>query len=197
VDSRIRQRAILALATALLGGGLVLIVLGNLVGGLALLVASLFARAAVRTRRRRDELERLIDGLTVGEVMETVPFVVMPQATLDTFAPALEEADDTTVARVMRGDELLGLVGPREIGRVPRQRWAEVHAADAMAAFGGLPALDPGDALGPAADRLVASSAPGLPVVSEGRLAGILTRLSVGRVVHERTVAAAEHPGRR
>ena len=127
MDSRIRQRAILALASALLGGGLVLIVLGNLVGGLALLVASLFARAAVRTRRRRDELERLIDGLTVGEVMETVPFVVMPQATLDTFAPALEEADDTTVARVMRGDELLGLVGPREIGRVPRQRWAEVH----------------------------------------------------------------------
>ena len=197
MDTPLRQRGILALGSALLGGGVVLILMGNLVVGLALMIAGWFARVAVTRWRRRDELERLIEGLTVGGVMETVPFVVMPQATLDTFAPALKEADDTTVARVMRGDELLGLVGPREIGRVPRQRWAEVHAADAMAAFGGLPALDPGDALGPAADRLVASSAPGLPVVSDGRLAGILTRLSVGRVVHERTVAAAEHPGRR
>ena len=134
---------------------------------------------------------------TVGEVMETVPFVVAPQATLDTFALALDGAGEATVARVMRGDELLGLVGAREIGRVPRGRWAAVHAAEVMAVSGGLPVLDPGDALGPAADRLATSSAPGLPVVREGSLAGILTRLAVGRTVHERAVANAERGDRR
>jgi CBS domain-containing protein len=64
-----------------------------------------------------------------------------------------------------------------------------------MVACDGLPELDPGEALGPAADRLGASSAPGLPVVSDGRLAGILTRLAVGRTVHERVVAAAGRGG--
>lgn len=187
----------MALAPALLAGGLVLIVLGDALGGLALLTLGWFVHVASRVRRRRARLEQLIDGLTVGEVMEVVPFVVVPQATLDTFAPALESADDATVARVMRGDELLGLVGLREIGRVPRRRWAEVHAADAMTASGGLPVLDPDDALGPAAERLGASSAPGLPVVSEGRLAGILTRLAVGRAVHERAAEAAEGGVRR
>lgn len=192
MDPRIRRLGTLALAPALIAVGLALIVLGNAVGGLALLMAGWFARAAVKARRRRDELERLIEGLTVGEVMETVPFVVAPQATLDTFALALDGAGDATVARVMRGDELIGLVGPREIGRVPRRRWAAVHAAEAMAASSGLPVLDPGDALGPAADRLGASSAPGLPVVREGMLAGVLTRLAVGRTLAERAVADAD-----
>jgi hypothetical protein len=187
------RRLARAIATpALLAGGLVLIMLGNAVGGLALVMASWFARATVRARQRHDDLERLIAGLTVGEVMETVPFVVAPQATLDTFALALDGAGPATVARVMRGDELLGLVGLREIGRVPRRRWATVHAVEAMADSGGLPELDPGDALGPAAECLGASSASGLPVVREGSLAGILTRLAVGRTLHERAAAAAD-----
>ena len=145
-----------------------------------------FAWATVKSRRRQHELERVIDGLTVGDVMETVPFVVVPQATLDTFAEALDVGGEATVARVMRGEELLGLVGPREIARVPRARWPEVHAAEAMAALQALPALSPDEPLGPAAERLGACSASGLPVVSEGRMAGILTRLAVGRTLHER-----------
>jgi CBS domain-containing protein len=191
VDPRLRRLGALALAPALIAGGLVLIVLGDALSGLALLTLGWFVNVAMRVRRRRDRLERLIDDITVGEVMETLAFVVAPQATLDTFALALEEGEEATVARVMRGDELLGLVGLREIGRVSRRRWGEVHASEAMVATDDLPVLDPGDALGPAATLLGASSAPGLPVILEGRLAGILTRLAVGRTVHERAVEQA------
>jgi hypothetical protein len=197
VGPRARRRAILGFPTALIGGGIVLVLLGIPIGGLGLILVALVSRAAIRSRWRRQELARIFDGVTVGDVMETVPFVVVAQATLDTFAPALEDADEATVARVMRGDELLGLVGPREIRRVPRRRWAEVHAADAMTALSGLPVLGPRDPLGPAVERLVASTAPGLPVESDGRLAGLLTRLAVGRTVHEGTEAVALHDGRR
>ena len=64
----------------------------------------------------------------------------------------------------MQGELLVGLVGPREVVRVrgpmaestrPR-RWRRPA----------LPALAPGEALRPAAERLGASSAPGLPVVA-------------------------------
>ncbi len=54
--------------------------------------------------------------------METVPFVVAPQATLDTFAPALGGGGAATVARVMQGDELLGLMGPRERAEAGAER---------------------------------------------------------------------------
>ena len=176
--------------------GLVVFALGNAIGGLALLMSAWFAWTTVKSRRRQHELERVIDGLTVADVMETVPFVVVPQATLDTFAEALDAGGVATVARVMRGEELLGLVGSRELGRVPRARWPEVHAAEAMAALQALPVLSPGDPLGPAAERLGACAASGLPVVDDGQTAGILTRLAVGRTLHERAEGRDEPGGR-
>ena len=144
-----------------------------------------------RASRRRDELEHLIAGVTVGEVMETEALVVAPQATLDTFGDSLDAQGATTVARVMRDDRLLGIVGMRELARVPRGRWQAVHAADAMSGADALPALAPGDALSPAADRLGASSASGFPVLDDGRIAGILTRLAVGRMLHEGSLGTA------
>jgi CBS domain-containing protein len=196
VDPRLRRLGVWGLAPALLAAGLIVVVLGNAIGGLALLMAAWFARTTMKARRRHQELERLIEGLSVADVMETVPFMVVPQATLDTFAGALETAEEATVARVMRGDELLGLVGPREISRVPRARWPQVHAADAMVAADALPALSPGEPLGPAAERLGACSASGLPVVSDGQTAGILTRLAVGRTLHERAESSEAPVGR-
>ena len=192
MSPRLRRLAGRLLAPALWAAGLVLIVLGNALAGFALVMAGWFARVAARASRRRDELERLIDGVTVGEVMETEAFVVAPQATLDTFADSLDVQGATTVARVMRDDRLLGVVGLRELARVPRGRWPTVHAAEAMSGADALPLLAPEDALRPAADRLGASSASGFPVVDEGRIAGILTRLAVGRVLHERSLRAAE-----
>jgi CBS domain-containing protein len=196
VDGRLRRLGELAVTPVLLGAGLAAFALGNAIGGLGLLMAAWFAWTTVKSRRRRHELERVIDGLTVADVMETIPFEVVPQATLDTFAGALDVGGEATVARVMRGEELLGLVGPREIARVPRARWPVVHAADAMVALQALPVLLPDEPLGPAVERLGACSASGLPVVSEGLMAGILTRMAVGRALHERAEIGAARGAR-
>jgi hypothetical protein len=178
-------------APALFAVGLLAIALGNTIGGLAVVITAWSVNAAARGRRRRARLERLIDGATVGEVMETEPLVVPAQATLDTFGATLDGESGATVARVMRGADLLGLVGPREVAGARRDRWSTLRAADVMIPVGKLPILAPGDALRPAAEALGASGAPGFPVEADGRLAGVLTRLAVGRVLHERAVEAA------
>lgn len=183
----------LLLAPALWLAGLALIVLGNAIGGLALVMAGWFVRMAQRATQRRDELERLVEGVTVGEVMETEALAVAPQATLDTFADDLQ-GDGTTVARVVRDGALVGLLGPGELERVPRSRWAEVHAGDVMVPVDGLPVLRPGDPLRPAAEQLGAGAAPGLPVVDGGQTVGVLTRLGVGRDL-DRRVAAGRSGG--
>jgi CBS domain-containing protein len=177
------------LAPALWLGGLFLIVLGEAIAGLALVMAGWFARTAARAARRREQLEHVVDGVTVGEVMETSALVVAPHATLDTFGDAIDPAGPTTVARVTRDGGLVGLIGIAQLDRVPRARWPIVHAAEAMVGVEALPALRPGEALRPVADRLGASSAPGFPVYEDAQLAGILTRLGVGRVVDERASA--------
>ncbi len=181
-----RQLLASLLAPALWAAGLVVIVLGNAIGGLALVMAGVVARSATRASRRREELEHLIDGVTVGDVMETASLVVAPHATLDTFAESLDAGGPTTVARVMVEGRLVGLVGLGEVERVPSARRQTVHASDAMVPTAELPELSPEEALRPAADRLGATAAPGLPVLVDGRLAGVLTRLAVGRTLHER-----------
>jgi CBS domain-containing protein len=186
VTPQLRRIGGLLVAPALWAAGLGLIVLGNVIGGFALLIAGSFARFAVRANRRRAELEHAIDGITVGAVMEIEPLVVAPDETLGTFGDALDGEGPTTVARVILEDRLVGLVGVRELRRVPRERWATTHASEVMAGTDALPVLAPGDALRPVADRLGASAAPGFPVLDEGRVAGILTRLAVGRVLDQR-----------
>ena len=178
------------IAPALWAAGLALILFGEAILGLALLVAGSFVRVAMRANRRRDQLEKAIVGVTVGEVMETQPLVIAPQATLDTFGDLLDPDGATTVAQVMRDGRLEGLVGIREVGRVPRERWATVHATEVMVGSDALRALAPDDALRPVADQLGASAAPGFPVLDEGRPVGILTRLAVGRALDQRANAS-------
>jgi CBS domain-containing protein len=181
-------------APLLWGAGLVAIGFGNVMAGLAFIVGGWFVRVALRTSERRAALASVLDGVTVGEVMETAAYTVAPQATLETFAEDLEGVEGATVARVMHDGELLGLLGTRELARVPRKRWPTVHAREAMVPAADLPVLDADDPLRPAVDRLGSSAAPGFPVVADGRLAGVLTRLAVGRALHERSQAEGE-PG--
>jgi CBS domain-containing protein len=181
-------------APLLWGAGLVAIGFGNVMAGLAFIVGGWFVRVALRTSERRAALASVLDGVTVGEVMETAAYTVAPQATLETFAEDLEGVEGATVARVMHDGELLGLLGTRELARVPRKRWPTVHAREAMVPAADLPVLDADDPLRPAVARLGSSAAPGFPVVADGRLAGVLTRLAVGRALHERSQAEGE-PG--
>jgi CBS domain-containing protein len=179
-----------ALAPLLIIGGLAVVVAGESIGGLALILAGWFARSAAMAGRRDDHLRSLLDGVTVGDIMETGPLAVAPQATLDVFAAQLQGSGGPTVARVIADGRLVGLLGSREVARVPRERWPRVRASEAMAATVGLPVLAPDDPVGPAAERLGATGAPGFPVLEDGRLAGILTRLAVGRTLHERGARA-------
>lgn len=172
--------------------GFVVTLGGNAIGGLALVLAGFAARAAVQAADRRDRLARLLDGVTVADVMQTGGPTVPPGVTLDTFVEDLDAMPDVGVIRVVDDGRLVGLVGPREVAKVARKRWPTVRAGDAMVATAALPGLAPDDPLGPAAERLGASGATGLPVIADGQPVGVLTRFAVGRTLQERLVAAGE-----
>ncbi len=177
------------------GAGFVLTLAGNAIGGLALVLAGFAARAAIQAADRRDHLQRLLEGVTVADVMVRETPIVSPSVTVDTFAPDLDDAADPGVVSVVADGRLLGILGRRELAKVPRRRWPTVRAAEAMVATTSLPSLAPDDPLGPAAERLGATGATGLPVVRDGEPVGVLTRFVVGRILHERLVAAGERPG--
>jgi CBS domain-containing protein len=185
---RVRARATARrlVGPVLVGAGFVLTLGGNAMGGLAFVLAGWMARAAVRAGDRRDRLQGLLDGVTVADAMEASGPTVAPHVTLDAFVPELDTSPDVGAVRVVADGALVGIVGPREVSRVPRSRWAVVRAGEAMTATASLPGLAPEEPLGPAAERLGASGATGWPVVADGRPVGILTRTAVGRALQVR-----------
>jgi CBS domain-containing protein len=193
---RARRLARRSIGPLLLGVGFVVTLGGNTLGGLAFVLAGWMARAAVRAGDRRDRLQGLLDGVTVADAMETAGPTVAPHVTLDAFVPELDLSPDVGAVRVVDGGALVGIVGPREVARVPRSRWSVVRAGEAMTATASLPGLVPDEPLGPAAERLGASGATGWPVVADGRPVGILTRTAVGRALQVRLQASLAGRGR-
>jgi CBS domain-containing protein len=181
--------------SALVFAGIGLVLAGNMIAGMAMVAAGWTARAAVRAADRRDRLQSLVDGVTVGEVMETDCPSVPAHVTLDTFAPAIRADPGSGVVRVLEAGRFVGLVGPREVERVPRERWTTVRASEVMAVAAMLPGLAPGDPLGAAAQRVGASGATGLPVLQDGEPIGVLTRFAIGRAIQQRIAPGREAVG--
>ena len=139
---------------------------------------------AVRDRVRLDDL---VGGHTVAEAMDAEPTTVHPALTVDTFAAQLlDGASPTTAVPVVEGDEVVGLLGVGQVRRLLPSRWASTHVADVMVKPPRLTFLAPGDPLKGALERIQRAGVDGLPVLEEGRLAGVLTRRGIARFVQGR-----------
>jgi len=182
------------LGIGLMASGVLLAVTGDLVDGLFVGVLGWFVRGSSGAQVRQEVLEELVAGATVGDAMERDLPAVPPQVTLDAFAAVLAGPESASLVRVMAGDRLVGLVGPRELRRAGRSAWRRTQAAVAMTPADLLPPTASGDALRPAAALLHAAGVDGLPVIDDGQLVGVLTRRGIGRLVHERSVQARSRP---
>jgi Zn-dependent protease/CBS domain-containing protein len=137
--------------------------------------------------RDRIKLDDLVGTHTVADVMEPDPVTVTPTLTVDTFAAQLVDRESPlTAVPVIRGDEIVGLLGVAQVRRIRRTEWPNTRVEDVMVTPPKLVLLDPDEPLKGALERLHRLSLDGLPVVEGGRLIGILTRRGVGKFIAER-----------
>ena len=156
---------------------------GDVTGGMVALTGWFLILSAngVRDRVRLDDL---VGGHTVAEAMETEPVTVHPGLTVDTFAAQLlDGASPVTAVPVVEGDDVVGLLGVGQVRRLLPARWTSTRVEDVMARPPRLSFLAPGDALKGALERIQRAGLDGLPVLDDGRLAGVLTRRGVARFV--------------
>jgi CBS domain-containing protein len=119
--------------------------------------------------------------------MEPSTITVHPNLTLDTIAGQLLNPESGTIAvPVTNGDAVVGMVGPRQVNRLRRDKWAETHVADVMIRPPRLTIVTADMPLPEAVAALQRANVDGLPVVEDGRLTGVVTRLGVGKVVTDR-----------
>jgi len=139
---------------------------------------------AVRDRVRLDDL---VGGHTVAEAMDVEPATVHPGLTVDTFAAQLlDGGSSVTAVPVVDADEVVGLLGIGQVRRLMPSRWASTRVAEVMAKPPRLTFLSGGDPLKGALERMQRAGLDGLPVLEDGRLAGVLTRRGIARFVQQR-----------
>jgi Zn-dependent protease/CBS domain-containing protein len=144
----------------------------------------------------RVRLEELVGSHLVAEAMEPDPVTVTPTLTVDTFATQLLDRESPlTAVPVLRGDEIVGLLGVSQVRRIRRNDWATTRVEDVMVKPPKLVLLDPAEPLKGALERIHRLGVDGLPVVDDGRLVGVVTRRGVGKFVAERKEQAKDGDG--
>ena len=80
---------------------------------------------------------------------------------------------------VLAGDRFMGIVTIGDLRKVDQERWSMTPVDEVMTPAAELPSVTPDDQLTTALERFGASDIPLLPVLSGGRLVGLLYRESV------------------
>lgn len=173
----------------------VLLIEGGFTGAM-LALTGWFLVLSANSLRDRVRLDDLVGGHTVADAMERDPATVTPSLTIDTFAAQLlDRGSSLTAVPVVHDDRIVGVLGVRQVRSVRPADWTNTRVSDVMVEPPALSFLAPGDPLKQALERIHRAGVDGLPVVEEGRLVGVLTRLSVGVYVQARQGGSAPPTG--
>jgi Zn-dependent protease/predicted transcriptional regulator len=176
-----------------IGIGVVVALSDYVTNGAMIAISGWFLVLSARSISERMRVDKLIGGLHVEDAMETSPVSVGPMLTVDTLAGQLLDGESTmTAVPVVSDGDVVGLLGVREVQRLQRRLWATTRVEDVMAKPPRLTMLSARDSLVTAVERLQRAGLDGLPVVDGRSLVGILTRRSVGQLLHERGLLSRE-----
>ena len=165
---------------AIVAGIGILLVQGGATGAM-LALTGWFLILSANALRERVRLEGLVRGRTVAEAMEPDPITVSPGLTVDTFAAQLlDRGSPLTAVPVVRGEEIVGLLGVRQVQALRRSSWTSKRVEEVMVRPPALELLAPTGSLKEGLERLYRAGLDGLPVVADGALVGVLTRSSIG-----------------
>jgi CBS domain-containing protein len=163
--------------------GLLEILLGELLGGVWLILIGMFIRGAAGASQNAAAMDRVLRGTCVGDVMVEEPVVVDAQARV---ADAVEEVflrHGFGGYPVVEDGRVVGLLSLAEVKRCPREERARRSAAEIMRPVGEALQVAPRTTLGDALRHMRESGSGRLLVMEEGRLLGIVTQTGILRVL--------------
>jgi Zn-dependent protease/predicted transcriptional regulator len=182
------------LAYVIIALGFVIAINGQLVDGLWLAFIGWFLNQAAEASYRRVAVEKLVEGVRVGDVMERDISVVNPNLTLDTLVDQHLLGGHSSLYPVTQDGLLVGTIDLGQIRRTPRADWTTTRVTDVMTRGEGLQTITEPEPLWEAITRFDQGGAPAIPVVdpeTRRQLLGLLTRDSVFRALRARSQVRA------
>lgn len=164
-------------------GFLQIVVLGSLAGGLWMVFIGWFLAGAARSSYEQLVVRQALSGISVEKVMTTdVPEI-------DYNMPVREFVDNQLLRHdyacypVMRGDEVLGVLGAEEVRKVPSQMWDLTPVGEIAHRVDGAYKIQAGDDVWDALTRLASDDVCRLLVMEDNHLKGTLGREAIYRLV--------------
>ena len=182
---RIAGRSGRWLGSALAAVGTVVILVVDPIDGLMLALCGWFLVVSGRAVERTADVERQLEGIRVGDIMDRDGTRIPAGLTLDTFGDQVLTMAGEAVP-VVDGSAVVGLLGNRQVRRVRRDRWPATRAGDLMAPAETLPMIVPDTTVRTALEHLRRSGLDGLAVTEAGAVTGIVTRRAVSDAIRAR-----------
>lgn len=171
----------------ILGGILEALVLGQFVSGIWLAFIGWFLHNAAGASYQQAVMEGVLRGVDVREVMDPSPIPVPSWTTVDAlvYHHMLNE-NQRAIPVNGRDGAFEGLVTLADVRHVPRDQWNTTQVSQVMMPVAKLRSVTPDTDLRTAMQILAENSYHQLPVMQDGRLAGMLSRAHVLQWLHMR-----------
>ncbi len=159
---------------------------GNILNGIWLGFIGWYLLSAAQSANSQVMLQSMFRGVTVGDVMNSNPFTVPANISLQKLVEEYFLPQGLRSAIVMQADQLAGLITLSDIRHVPREQWAQVPVGHAMIPLERLHVVSPQQNLNDVLPLMAGRDVNQLPVVQNGRLVGILSRDAIVRFLEVR-----------
>jgi CBS domain-containing protein len=165
-------------------------------GGLWIALLGWFLLEAARASVKQVEMENLLRGATAADLMTNDCPIISADYLLSQFVDEYLLRTGRRCFLAADSERFLGIITPRDLQKADRAHWSDLTVADVMSPFSQLSYVTPETT----ADRVLTlmgnEEVNQLPVVSDGRLLGIITREHIIRFLTTQRELAESAPTR-
>jgi Zn-dependent protease/CBS domain-containing protein len=185
--TRIASRVGQGVAVFFIGLGLLMFFAGAGFGGLWLALIGWFLLSAASASYMQVEAASVMRGLRVRDLMSRDCELIAAGASLQDFVEEQLLRTGRRCFLVVDDGRLTGLITPHEVRQVERERWPLTSVGEAMKRIDQVRAVSPDTPVTEALDLMTREDVNQVPVVSDGRLEGILSRGHIMQLLQARS----------
>jgi Zn-dependent protease len=190
--TRLASRVGEYVAYTMMGLGILSVLLGDLVGGIWLLLIGNFLRAISAGSYQQLLLERTLSGIPASAVARQDFTPIPPDETVGELVDSYFLAGQGRCLPVTAGEELLGLLTLTDVRKVPREEWRTTTAYRIMTPVAELKTAGPDSDLAEVLGMMAADSLNQIPILDGKLLRGIVYRSDVINFIHTRQLLGVE-----
>ena len=164
-----------AVAWAIIGLGALATLSGGIEAGLWPILLGLFLLALGKATLRKAEMEHLLGGRVVRDLMTRDPVVADPEQSLAEVVDRVFLAHGISFAPVVEDGVLLGYVDLPLLRRIERENWATTRVNDVIEGLSDAVVVAPDDPLSAVLTRMAETRRRKFLVIEGHRLCGVLT----------------------